>query len=147
MDPAVVNQLNDQAIYQATKDIFVGPKAKFRKPGPVRRSIESYSKKNTLVRQYVSQYGAEAIHQTVLKLLSDGVYESTLIAARRFPDLFEPSVAQATARDMLEAEATRSEEAALEDVIQTEWTGGQGMLDDWGEVAMSLHGKSQQQLR
>ncbi|CAI6089406.1 unnamed protein product [Clonostachys chloroleuca] len=138
MDSAVVNQSNDQAIYQATKDLFVGPKAKFRKPGPVRNSIKSYSKKNTLIRQYMTQYGAEAIHQTVLKLLSDGVYESTSIAAHRFPDLFEPSVAQTAARVMQEAEATRSEEVALENINQTEWSGGQGVLD-WGEVTTSLH--------
>lgn len=142
MDSVVIAQLDDQAIYQATKDIFVGQKAKFRKLAPVRRSIESYSKKNILVRQYVTRYGAEAILQTVLKLLSDGVYESTLIACRRFPDLFEPSVAQTTARDMLEAEATRSEEAALDDIIQAEWADGQEVLD-WGETTVGLHGKFQ----
>ncbi|EMT62955.1 hypothetical protein FOC4_g10013147 [Fusarium odoratissimum] len=83
MDPAVIAELDDQIIYQATKDIFIGQKAKFRKLGP---------------------------------LLSDRVYESTSIASERFPDLFEPSTAQTAARSLLEAEATRSEQAALEDI-------------------------------
>ncbi|CAG9951835.1 unnamed protein product, partial [Clonostachys rosea f. rosea IK726] len=136
MDLRVVDQSNDQAIYQATKEIFVGQKAKFRKLGPVQKCIRNYSKKNALVRQCLTQHGDESIHQTVLRLLSDRVYESTLIAANRFPDLFKPSAAQTAARGMLEAQATSSEEAALESFIQTEWSGGQGVIDPVG-VAMS----------
>jgi hypothetical protein len=140
MDLRVVDQSNDQAIYQATKEIFVGQKAKFRKLGPVQKCIRNYSKKNALVRQCLTQHGDESIHQTVLRLLSDRVYESTLIAANRFPDLFKPSAAQTAARGMLEAQATSSEEAALESFIQTEWSGGQGVIDPVG-VAMSPNGK------
>ncbi|CAG9951842.1 unnamed protein product, partial [Clonostachys rosea f. rosea IK726] len=118
MDLRVVDQSNDQAIYQATKEIF------------------ELFEKNALVRQCLTQHGDESIHQTVLRLLSDRVYESTLIAANRFPDLFKPSAAQTAARGMLEAQATSSEEAALESFIQTEWSGGQGVIDPVG-VAMS----------
>ncbi|KAK7575365.1 hypothetical protein V3481_017327 [Fusarium oxysporum f. sp. vasinfectum] len=97
MDPAVIAELDDQIIYQATKDIFIGQKAKFRKLGPVKKSIGSHLWKGSLIRQLVTQYGADAIHQPVLKLLSDRVFESTSIASERFPDLFEPSTAQAAA--------------------------------------------------
>ncbi|KAF4448755.1 hypothetical protein F53441_7883 [Fusarium austroafricanum] len=54
-----------------------------------------------------------------MQLLSDKVYESTSIAGQRFPDLFESSMAQTTARAQLEEEATRSEQATLNDITQT----------------------------
>ncbi|EXL89922.1 hypothetical protein FOIG_16795 [Fusarium odoratissimum NRRL 54006] len=138
MDPAVIAELDDQIIYQATKDIFIGQKAKFRKLGPVKKSIGSHLRKGSLVQQLVTQYGADAIHQPVLKLLSDRVYESTSIASERFPDLFEPSTAQTAARSLLEAEATRSEQAALEGIIQTQWASSQGTLDCTGITTMAL---------
>ncbi|SCO54675.1 uncharacterized protein FFNC_15620 [Fusarium fujikuroi] len=141
MDPAVTAELDDQIIYQATKDIFIGQKAKFRKLGPVKKSIGSHLQKGSLIRQLVTQHGAGAIHQPVLKLLSDRVYESISIASERFPNLFEPSTAQTAARNILEAEAAKSEQAALEDIIQTQWADSQGALE-WAEVTAALHDAS-----
>ncbi|KAH7233902.1 uncharacterized protein BKA55DRAFT_523373 [Fusarium redolens] len=137
MDPAVTVQLNDQDVYQATKDIFVGQKAKFRKVGPVRKSIESYSRRDDTARQFVALYGAEAICQIVLRLLSGGVYESPLTASRRFPDLFNPSVVQSAARDILEAEAIRSEQTALEGIVQSQLTDSQETFN-WTEIMVTL---------
>ncbi|CZR35884.1 uncharacterized protein FPRO_03856 [Fusarium proliferatum ET1] len=141
MDPAVNAHLDDQIIYQATKDIFVGQRAKYRKLGPVKKTIESHLRKGSLVRQLVTQHGADAIHQPVLKLLSGRVYESISIASQRFPDLFEPSTAQAAARNFLEAEAAKSEHAALEGIIQTQWADSQGALE-WAEVTAALQDAS-----
>ncbi|KAF4950598.1 hypothetical protein FSARC_13133 [Fusarium sarcochroum] len=110
MNSAVTPQLSDQAVYQATKDIFKG----------------------TVIQELASVYGDESFHRVVLKLLSEKVYESTSIASHRFPDLFEPSVVQSTARDELEAEAIRNEEATPEGIIQTQWTDCQGVFDCGG---------------
>jgi hypothetical protein len=140
MEPAVTDRLNDQDVYQATKDIFVGEKSKFRKVGPVRKSTESYQKRHNTVRQFVDLYGAEAIYQIVLRLLSGGVCESKLIASRRFPDLFNPSVVQSAARDMLEGEAIRNKQTALEGIVQSQLTDSQGAFD-WGVIRVALHGK------
>ncbi|EXK78110.1 hypothetical protein FOQG_17198 [Fusarium oxysporum f. sp. raphani 54005] len=137
MDPAVTVQLNDQDVYQATKDIFVGQKARFRKVRPVRKSIESCSRRDDTVRQFVALYGAEAICQIVLRLLSGGVYESPLTASRRFPDLFNPSVVQSAARDILEAEAIRSEQTALEGIVQSQLTDSQETFN-WTEIMVAL---------
>ncbi|SPJ83768.1 uncharacterized protein FTOL_10284 [Fusarium torulosum] len=139
MDAAVIVRLDDQIIYQATKDIFVGQKAKYRKRPPVKKSIGSHLRKGSLIRQLATQYGADAIHQPVLNLLSDRVYESTSIASERFPDLFEPSTAQTATRSLLEAEATRSEQAALEGIVQTQWANSQGTLD-WTGITTALYG-------
>ncbi|KAF4955663.1 hypothetical protein FGADI_4356 [Fusarium gaditjirri] len=71
------------------------------------------------VHQVVTRHGFDAVAQTVLKLLSDKVYESAVIASQRFPDLFEPSPVQVAARAQGEAEATRTEQATLEAVELT----------------------------
>ncbi|EMT72358.1 hypothetical protein FOC4_g10001808 [Fusarium odoratissimum] len=62
-------------------------------------------------------------------LLSDKVYESTPIARQRFPDLFEPSTAQTTARTQLEAEATRTEQAARKGIEETHSDDSQDVHD------------------
>ncbi|KAF5989280.1 hypothetical protein FBULB1_1092 [Fusarium bulbicola] len=129
MDPVATDQLNDQDVYQATKDLFVGQKAKFRRPGPVQKSIESYSRRDNTLRRFVDIYGIEVICQVVLKLLSGGVYESMLTASRRFPDLFNPSAIQSEARDILEAEAIRKEQTALESIVQSQLADGKGIFE------------------
>ncbi|KAM0488455.1 hypothetical protein ACHAP7_001450 [Fusarium lateritium] len=68
----------------------------------------------------MTQYGTGTVHQSILRLLSDKVYESNLIARQRFPDLFEPSVTQSEARTVSEEEETSTEQSALEDIIQTQ---------------------------
>ncbi|KAF5265334.1 hypothetical protein FOXYS1_3848 [Fusarium oxysporum] len=57
------------------------------------------------------------------------VYESTPIARQRFPDLFEPSTAQNIARTQLEAEATRTEQAALKGIEETHSDDNQDIHD------------------
>ncbi|KAF9766322.1 hypothetical protein IL306_001289 [Fusarium sp. DS 682] len=104
MDLGAITQLEDRVIYQATREIFVGEKAKFREIGPVKQYVDCNRHKGSL---------------SVLRLMLDSVYESTSIASQRFPDLFEPSRTQTAARTQLEAEASKSEEAALEGIIQT----------------------------
>jgi hypothetical protein len=134
--------LSDQKVYQATRDIFVGQKAKLRNIKPIRKSIDCQLRKGSLIRQLVTEYGADTIHQSALRLLSDRVYESMSVASGRFPDLFEPSAAQTAARNLLEAEATRSEHAALKGIIQTQCTDDQVALDQ-AEVRIVLHSKSE----
>ncbi|KIL93314.1 hypothetical protein FAVG1_03293 [Fusarium avenaceum] len=73
----------------------------------------------------MTQYGARTIHQSILKLLSGEVYESKLVASQRFPDLFEPSVAQSEARTLLE-EVARTEQPTLEDFHQIHGDDTQG---------------------
>ncbi|KAH7208666.1 hypothetical protein DER44DRAFT_720508 [Fusarium oxysporum] len=119
MDLVIGTQLNERVIYQATKNIFNGQYAKLRDRGAVRASINNNLRKGSLVQQVVTQHGFDVVSREVLKLLSDKVYESTPIARQRFPDLFEPSTAQTTARTQLEAEATRTAQAARKGIEET----------------------------
>ncbi|KAF6528292.1 hypothetical protein HZS61_008594 [Fusarium oxysporum f. sp. conglutinans] len=92
------------------------------------------------VLQLMTQYGAGTVHQSILRLLSDEVYESNLIASQRFPDLFEHSVAQSEARTLVEEQATKTEQPALEDILQTHGDDSQGN-SEWTEATTVLNGK------
>jgi hypothetical protein len=68
------------------------------------------------------------------------VYESNLIASQRFPDLLESSVAQSEARTLLEEQATRTEQPALEGILQTYGDDSQEN-SEWTEATTVLNGK------
>jgi hypothetical protein len=139
MDTGVLTQF-DRDVYQATREIFVDEKARIRKVKGVKRYISEHPGDRSSVLQLVTQYGAGTVHQSILRLLSNEVYESNLIASQRFPDLFEPSVAQSEAVTLLEEEATRTEQSALEDIIQTHGDDSQEN-SEWTEAAAVLNGK------
>ncbi|KAI7765199.1 hypothetical protein LZL87_009728 [Fusarium oxysporum] len=141
MDLVIGTQLNERVIYQATKNIFNGQYAKLRDRGAVRASINNHLQKGSLVQQVVAQHGFDVVSREVLKLLSDKVYESTPIARQRFPDLFEPSKAQTTARTQLEPEATRTEQAALKVIDQIHSDDSQD-IHDLQEANTAVHDAS-----
>ncbi|KLP04784.1 uncharacterized protein Y057_6537 [Fusarium fujikuroi] len=127
MTPVICKQPDERVIYQATKHVFVGKYAKLRDRGCVRMSINNNLRKGSLVQEVVTQHGFDAVAQTVLKLLSDKVYESDMVVRQRFPDLYEPASVQTAARKQGEAEATRAEHVAVEVVEQTNLVNGQDM--------------------
>ncbi|KAF4415225.1 hypothetical protein FACUT_13587 [Fusarium acutatum] len=100
MDLVIRTQLNEAVIYEATKNIFSGKKARMRDRGA-----------------------------TVLNLLSDEVYESTPIARQRFPDLFEPPTEQTSTGTQIEAESTGTAQAALNGMGETDPDESQDMRD------------------
>ncbi|KAF5243296.1 hypothetical protein FOXYS1_15315, partial [Fusarium oxysporum] len=138
MDTGVSTQF-DRVVFQATREIFVGEKSKTRKVKGVKRCISEHPGDRSSVLQLVTQHGAGTVHQSILRLLSDKVYGSNLIASQRFPDLLESSVAQSEARTVLEEQAIRTEQPALEGILQTygddsqensEWTEATTVLND-----------------
>ncbi|KAH7464440.1 hypothetical protein FOMA001_g17618 [Fusarium oxysporum f. sp. matthiolae] len=137
MDTGVLTQF-DRVVYQATREIFVDEKAKTRKVKGVKRYIRGASRDRSSVLQLMTQYGAGTVHQSILRLLSDEVYESNLIASQRFPDLFEHSVAQSEARTLVEEQATKTEQPALEDILQTHGDDSQGN-SEWTEATTVLN--------
>ncbi|EGU79522.1 hypothetical protein FOXB_09966, partial [Fusarium oxysporum f. sp. conglutinans Fo5176] len=137
MDTGVLTQF-DRVVYQATREIFVDEKAKTRKVKGVKRYIREHPGDRSSVLQLMTQYGAGTVHQSILRLLSDEVYESNLIASQRFPDLFEHSVAQSEARTLVEEQATKTEQPALEDILQTHGDDSQGN-SEWTEATTVLN--------
>jgi hypothetical protein len=115
-DLVIGTQLNEGVIYKATRDIFKHSYAEIRDRGVVNSLITNYSRTGTLMRQVVNKHGFDVVSKTVLKLLSDKVYESTTIARQRFPDLFEPPTSQKAVKAPTEGEATTTEQAAVNGV-------------------------------
>jgi hypothetical protein len=145
MDTGVLTQF-DKDVYQATREIFVDEKAKTRKVKSVKRYIREHPGDRSWLLHLVTQHGAGTIHQSILRLLSEEVYESILIASQRFPDLFEPSAAQREARTLLGEEVTRIEQPALKDFPQTNGDDSQGN-SEWTEATAALNGKWNQSRR
>jgi len=145
MDTGVSTQL-DRVVFQATREMFVGEKAKTRKVKGVKRCISEHPGDRSSVLQLVSQHGAGTVHQSILRLLSDKVYESNLIASQCFPDLFEPSVTQSEVGTLLEEKEIRTEQPALEDILQTHGDDSQES-SEWTEATTVLNGKSNQSRR
>ncbi|RGP81305.1 hypothetical protein FLONG3_449 [Fusarium longipes] len=79
----------DKKVFQATREIFVGDKAKTRKCKSVKRYIREYSGDKSSLKQLRTQYGEGIVQDSILRLLSHGLYESTLVAIQWFPDLLE----------------------------------------------------------
>ncbi|EXA29836.1 hypothetical protein FOVG_18708 [Fusarium oxysporum f. sp. pisi HDV247] len=138
MDTGVSTQF-DRVVFQATREMFVGEKAKTRKVKGVKRCISEHPGDRSSVLQLVSQHGAGTVHQSILRLLSDKVYESNLIASQRFPDLFEPSVTQSEVGTLLEEKEIRTEQPALEDILQTHGDDSQES-SEWTEATTVLNG-------
>jgi hypothetical protein len=114
----MITNVDERAIYQATKHIFVEDKAKIRKFAPVKKWIDYHATTGSPVQQIVAQYGNEAVYHSVMQLLSDRVYKSTSIASQRFPDLSESSTSQTIATAPIDEDATISGKAALNDITQ-----------------------------
>ncbi|GKU16908.1 unnamed protein product [Fusarium langsethiae] len=120
----------DMIVYQGTSKIFVGAKAKIRKLKFVERYITEHRGDRGLVAKLVAQYGAATVHQSILRLLSNEVYESKLKARQCFPDLFQPPVAQGEVGTVFGDEAaTMTEHIAVVDITQTQGNESQENLD------------------
>jgi hypothetical protein len=140
MNTGILTQF-DRDIFQATREMFVGEKAELRKIKGVKRCIREHPGDRSLVLQLVTQHGAGAVHLSILRLLSDQVYESNMIASQRFPDLFEPSVSLSQAETLLEEEATSTKQSVGEDILQTHGEVSQES-SEWTEATTVLNSKS-----
>lgn len=111
------SSLDDRTIYTTFNDIFKGPDAGMRKRKLIKKLIETHEKKPE-VRQLIQKYGLVVLVDKVRALLTDRVFESTLCARRRFPELFEVSQAQSAEREASEAAAATQQAQTLEDAVE-----------------------------
>ncbi|CAG7565976.1 unnamed protein product [Fusarium equiseti] len=117
----------DMIVYQATSQIFGGQKAKPMKIKALEQRIAEHPGDKSLVIKLVAKYGAGTVHPSILRLLSNGIYESNFKARQCFPDLFKPPAAQGEVVTVLNDEvATTAEHIAL---IQTQGNEGQESSD------------------
>lgn len=108
---------DDRTIYTTFNDIFKGPHAAFRKLGPVQKVVNKHTKDAEIAR-LLREYGEGAVLDKLRILLAEGVFESTMCARMRFPDLFEASQAQTEERAASEAAAAAQQAQTLEETVE-----------------------------
>lgn len=106
------NPPDERLVYLALKNIFKGPDARLRRHGKIRELIQK-TQHNLDVRDLIHEHNLENVCNVAKALLEKQIFESTLKAKIRFPEVFEISPAQSAERSASEAEAAKSEADAV----------------------------------
>src|SRR5579862_8363964 len=130
------NPPDERLVYLALKNIFKGADAHLRKPKKIRDLILNHQDQSN-VRDLVQEHNIDNVCNVAKGLLEQQIFESTLKAKIRFPEVFEVSPAQSAERAVSEAEAARTEADAIKDVAE----GRQGTLTPVEEDAIGAFQK------
>lgn len=109
------NSPDERLVYLALKNIFRGADAQIRKAKKVRELVQK-SQRNIDVRDLIQEHNLDNVCSVAKALLEQQIFESTLKAKIRFPEVFEISPAQSAERSASEAEAARLEADAVKSV-------------------------------
>jgi len=108
---------DEKVVYLALRKILTGPEAKLRQPRAILKLIEKYQEQLD-VANLIRTYNIDAVCNTVRTLLAEEIFESTLKAKNRFPELFAPSTAKGPVRQAPKAETARLKEGEIRDTAQ-----------------------------
>ncbi|KAL2366233.1 hypothetical protein RJZ56_000881 [Blastomyces dermatitidis] len=110
------NPPDERVVYLALKNIFKGPNAHVRQPKIIRKLI-GRSQNQGDVANLVKAHNIDTICNTARTLLTEQIFESTLKAKIRFPEVFDVSPVQSAEREASEVEAARNEANAIKDAV------------------------------
>ncbi|KAJ5158524.1 uncharacterized protein N7500_008175 [Penicillium coprophilum] len=97
---------DERLVYLACQHIFRGPNSHVRKL----KTVKGLIKQNEVtLTDILREYNINRTSKVAKKLLAEEVFDSTLQAKIRFPELFDVSPAQSAERETSEAEAAREE--------------------------------------
>ena len=113
---------DERLVYLALKNVFKGEDARLRKSKKIEKLIRGHQKELN-VKQLVQEYNIDKVCNVVKALLKSKIFESTLKAKVRFPEVFQVSPAQSAEREASEAEAAKIEEVAIKDVADSQQGG------------------------
>ncbi len=111
------NPPDERVVYLALKNVFKGTQAEVRQQKAIHKLVTKH-KKNTEVANLVREYDMDTVCNVARTLLTEQIFESTLKAKLRFPEVFDVSSAQSAEREASEAEAARNEANAIKDAVQ-----------------------------
>ncbi|KAI0538482.1 hypothetical protein GGR58DRAFT_526058 [Xylaria digitata] len=111
------NLPDERVVYLALKNVFKGENAKVRQLKAVRKLV-SKSQNDTDVSDIIKAHNIDIVCNTARALLAEEIFESTLKAKIRFPEVFDVSPAQSAEREASEAEAAISEANAIKGAVQ-----------------------------
>ena len=103
---------DERVVYLALKNTFKGADAQLRKAKKIREVILR-RQHNDDVRDLIREHNIDDVCNVARALLEQQIFESTLKAKTRFPEVFEVSPAQSAERSASEAEAARTEADAI----------------------------------
>ncbi|KAK5077834.1 hypothetical protein LTR64_003765 [Lithohypha guttulata] len=118
------NQPDERSVYLALNNVIRGTDAQLRKQKKIREFILK-QQTNANVKALIESHNIDDVCNVVRSLLEQQVFESTLKAKIRFPEVFEVSPAQSAERSASEKEAARSEADAIQVAV-----GGSSRLDE-----------------
>ncbi|KAI0976311.1 hypothetical protein F4678DRAFT_416629 [Xylaria arbuscula] len=108
---------DERVVYLALKNVFKGPDAEMRRLAAVRKLITK-RKEDSGVADLVNAHNIDTICNMARTLLTEGIFESTLKAKIRFPEVFDVSPAQSAEREASEAEAAINDANAIKGAIE-----------------------------
>ena len=109
---------DERVVYLALKNILKGHNAQVRKSKAIAKLIKRHRTQES-VANLLREYNFDIVCNLAANLLNAGIFDSTLKAKVRFPELFDPSPAQSAEKEASEAEAARYEADAIKAAIQT----------------------------
>ncbi|KAI1306596.1 hypothetical protein F5Y03DRAFT_353907 [Xylaria venustula] len=111
------NLPDERVVYLALKNVFKGPDAEMRRLAAVRKLITK-RQKDSGVADLVNAHNIETVCNMARTLLTEGIFESTLKAKIRFPEVFDVSPAQSAEREASEAEAAINDANAIKGAVE-----------------------------
>jgi hypothetical protein len=111
------NPPDERVVYLALKNVFKGNHAVIRQPKAIHKLVTKH-KHHTEVIDLVREHDMDTVCNVARILLTEQIFESTLKAKLRFPEVFDVSPAQSAEREASEAEAARNEANAIKDAVQ-----------------------------
>jgi hypothetical protein len=104
---------DERLVYLACQHIFRGPNAQLRKQTKIKNLIQQ---NQLTIGGIIQEHDIDSVCQVAKGLLEEQIFESTLKAKMRFPELFDVSPTQSADREASEAEAARDEASAVREI-------------------------------
>jgi hypothetical protein len=111
------NDPDERLVYLACQHIFRGSHSHVRRLKVIRSLIQE---NKPSLADILREHNIDRTIKVVKKLLDDQVFDDTLKAKIRFPELFDVSPTQSAEREASEAEAARGEASAVREISERE---------------------------
>ncbi|CAG7915471.1 unnamed protein product [Penicillium olsonii] len=111
------NDPDERLVYLACQHIFRGSHSHVRRSKVIRSLIQENKPSLTDI---LREHNIDRTVKVVKKLLEDQVFDDTLKAKIRFPELFDVSPTQSAEREASEAEAARGEASTVREISERE---------------------------
>ncbi|KAL1606212.1 hypothetical protein SLS60_003613 [Paraconiothyrium brasiliense] len=111
------NPPDERLVYLALKRVFQGSNAELRQKKKVLKLIQQHQDEVD-VRSLIQEHSIDSLCNVSKCLLEERIFESTLKAKIRFPEVFDVSPAQTAERAISQSEAAKNEDAAIEQVME-----------------------------